>query len=296
VGHLRVLATVALLMLAPIAALAPAPVGAAESCTAAIMVVPGERVASITALAPDAVVFEGNLSLTQVTPGQGNVTVTAVTYTGWAIVVSPATFQVPLGTDFDATFNITVVVPAATPATEIVQVTVKAVPAVTSGACATSYAQFIVSPGTYFGPWRIRFDSVFASVDSPGAASVNGTVTLQANAIRAGEKERAYLRFEAPPGIAVFGAQFVDLERQSAVSMSANFTLRVEARALLAGEYEVRAIVVRGPSDNASVAESEPLHVTVRASTPGIAYMALGASLAAAAGAAVVFWWRQRRR
>jgi hypothetical protein len=141
-------ATIAFMVVAS-ATLALLPTAAAQNPVPviALTLTPGERVAEITASAPDAVQFSGNATIDKLSFERGSVTLLAVMTTGWVATVSPASITVT--NQRSILYTVTVVVPAGTLATEIGQLTVTGRIAA-GGLQSQAQAQAIVTPAAYF--------------------------------------------------------------------------------------------------------------------------------------------------
>lgn len=141
-------ATIALIMVgATLSAFAPSVAAQNPVPVISLIMTPGERVAEITASAPDAVSFVGNYTVDKLNFERGQVSFTATVSTGWVATVSPASITVT--NQRQGTITITVVVPAGTLATEIGQLTVTG--RITAGGLQSqAQAQGIVTPNAYF--------------------------------------------------------------------------------------------------------------------------------------------------
>ena len=276
--------------------IAPPAAAVEDGCAVSVVLAPSERAASVTLETNAAVTFQGKVAVNKPENWTGVVRLDAKLSRNWTVIVNPSAPTFAEGMRANATFNLTVIVPAATPANDPAQLTVTALGEFNGTSC-RAQAQSIVRAREFHGTMSV--DAAPSSV-RVGSGSPPALVLVRAQQLTnsPGEPILSGVSAEAPAGLRVSIPPTVTLSSLTNTSIGAEFTAQLEWAGEAPGRHTVMITVRSGAirsSEGAPVANATAfLEVIVPEPLGTFQLWASGAIGALVVCAAAVWLWRAR--
>ncbi len=222
--------------------IAPPGTAAEDGCAVSVALVPSERLASATLESNGAVTFLGTVAVNKPENWTGAIRLEAKLSRNWSVAVHPSAPTFAEGARANATFNVTVLVPAATRANDRGQLTVTAYGEFNGTSC-RAQAQSIVGAREYYGAMSV--DVAPASVRLEwGSPPISVLVRAQQLTNNPGEPSLSGASVQAPAGFRASIPPTVTLSALTNASVGAEFAMELEWAGAAPGRY-VGVITVR---------------------------------------------------